>query len=318
MSFGRPSEETKLSYGGYLRVPDLLTLQELRSDPAQHDELLFIVIHQVYELWFKQVLHELGAVLRCLDRDEVLGADRLLRRCIEIQRVLVQQLTVLETMTPVDFLAFRDHLMPASGFQSAQFRELEYVSGMKDPRHLSIFDPESPEHAALTRRLGEATLPEAFYALLGRRGFDAPVTPPDADERAQEDAYTRRTDALVRVYREAEQNYALLRLCESLIEFDEMFTLWRFRHVQMVERVIGAKPGTGGSDGAAYLRSTLARRAFPELWEARSRLGAAQAYESSPYASHAPPRPSGDASASPATPDDGPAPGGGCPMGHSG
>jgi tryptophan 2,3-dioxygenase len=315
MSFGRPREETKLSYGGYLRVPDLLTLQELRSDPAQHDELLFIVIHQVYELWFKQILHEMQAVLASLDRDEVLGADRLLRRCIEIQRVLVQQLTVLETMTPIDFLAFRDHLMPASGFQSAQFRELEYVSGMKDPRHLNTFPADSAEHATLSRRLGEPTLPEAFFGLLSRRGFDAPSVADDALPAERDAAYSARTDALVRVYREAEQHYAVLRLCESLIEYDEMFTLWRFRHVQMVERVIGAKPGTGGSEGAAYLRSTLDRRAFPELWEARSRLGAAEAYAHMPHASHAPPRPADE----PGPAGDGesrPGPGGGCPAGY--
>jgi tryptophan 2,3-dioxygenase len=302
MSFGRPREEAKLSYGGYLRVPDLLTLQELRSSPAQHDELLFIVIHQVYELWFKQILHETGAVLRHLDRDEVLGADRLLRRCIEIQRVLIQQLTVLETMTPTDFLTFRDHLMPASGFQSAQFRELEYVSGMKDARHLRTFDPASPEHAALSRRLAEPTLPGAFFALLRRKGFDAPEAADEAPQAEREAAQSRRVDALVRVYREAESNYALLRLSESLIEFDEMFTLWRFRHVQMVERVIGAKPGTGGSDGASYLRGTLERRAFPELWEARSRLGGGEAYAA---AAEAHPGPHGEP----------PAPGSGCPMG---
>jgi tryptophan 2,3-dioxygenase len=301
MSFGRPGGETKLSYGGYLRVPDLLSLQELRSDPAQHDEMLFILIHQVYELWFKQILHEVVAILRHLEHDEVLGADRLLRRCIEIQRVLIQQLTVLETMMPVDFLAFRDHLMPASGFQSAQFRELEFVAGLKDPRHLRTFGEQSPEHAALSRRLDEPTLPEAFFALLRRQGFDAPVPAADASEEERRDAFDRRVRALVRVYLEAESHYALLRLCETLIEFDELFTLWRFRHVQMVERVIGGKPGTGGSEGSAYLRTTLERRAFPELWDVRGHLGGGGAYASSNGGSSEAPPSSG---------------GGGCPVGH--
>ncbi|MDB4951773.1 MAG: kynA [Gemmatimonadetes bacterium] len=320
MSFGR--EEAKLSYGGYLRVQDLLSLQEQRSSPPQHDEMLFILIHQVYELWFKQVLHEMGAILLHLERDEVLGADRLLRRCIEIQRVLIQQLTVLETMMPVDFLAFRDHLMPASGFQSAQFRELEFVAGLKDERHLRTFAPDSPEHATLSRRLAEGTLPDALFALLRRRGFDAPPALAGGGEPARADAYDRRVRALVRVYREAESNYALLRLCETLIEFDGLFTLWRFRHVQMVERVIGGKPGSGGSEGAGYLRSTLDRRAFPELWEVRSRLGAGDG-----YGAHSDdPGGFGDAQAhAPAKVDggptdggsgDGPAPGGGCPMGY--
>jgi tryptophan 2,3-dioxygenase len=307
MSFGRPGGETKLSYGGYLRVPDLLSLQELRSDPAQHDEMLFIVIHQVYELWFKQILHELGAILRHLEQDEVLAADRLLRRCIEIQRVLIQQLTVLETMMPVDFLAFRDHLMPASGFQSAQFRELEFVAGLKDPRHLRTFGDDSAERAKLARRLDEPTLPEAFFALMRRKGFDAPVASVDAAEQDRADAYARRVEALARVYLEADQHYPLLRLCETLIEFDELFTLWRFRHVQMVERVIGGKPGTGGSDGAAYLRTTLERRAFPELWDVRTHLGSGGAYASHSAAADRAPAGSDDAETRG---------GGGCPVGH--
>lgn len=273
MSFGLPRGGEALSYGGYLRVPELLTLQEARSDPAQHDETLFIVIHQVYELWFKQLLHEVDAVLAHLRADEVLAASRLLRRCTEIQRVLIAQIKVLETMTPMDFLAFRDHIMPASGFQSVQFRELEAVSGLKDPRFLRAPGLSEGETARLRARMEGDTLPDVFEALLRRRGFDVPADEPGDDEDARQVKHRTRLGSLMRIYREAEQHYTLFLLVESLIEYDENFLLWRFRHVQMVERVIGARPGTGGSEGAGYLKSTLDRRFFPELWELRGYLG---------------------------------------------
>ncbi len=258
MPFGRPDSEQKLSYGGYLRVDDLTALQQLRSDPAQHDETLFIIIHQVYELWFKQLLHELDAIVTHLDRDDVLGGLRLLRRCHEIQRVLVAQVAVLETMTPMDFLAFRDHLMPASGFQSAQFREIEFLAGLTEPRYLESYEPGSAQRARLERRLGGRTLRAAFHDLLVRRGFTA-----DAEGVAS-------------LYRSAAAQMELFLLAEALLDFDEMVTLWRMRHVQMVERIIGGRPGTGGSDGASYLRGTVARRVFPELWEARNLIQGAE------------------------------------------
>ena len=230
MAFG--SDETKLSYGSYLKVDDLIGLQTLLSNPPRHDELLFIIIHQVYELWFKQLLHELDAIEARLRAGEPLGAQRLFRRCIEIERVLIQQLTVLETMTPNDFLKFRDHLMPASGFQSVQFRLLEKKCG--------------------------GSLLDAFNDLVRTRGFELGET-----DRARE---------LVRIYQEPDNHYDLYLLCESMVEFDELFTLWRVHHVQMVERMIGSKPGTGGSPGVSYLRTTLDRRFFPDLWELRTHL----------------------------------------------
>jgi tryptophan 2,3-dioxygenase len=273
MSFGLPHGGSAVTYGEYLKIRELTSLQQLRSDPPHHDETLFIVIHQVYELWFKEMLHDLDGVLRRMENDEVLPAHRLLSRCIEIQRVLIQQVSVLETMTPMDFLAFRDHLRPASGFQSAQFREIEYLAGLKEVRHLENYAEGDPERGALQRRLQARSLRDAFDDLLRRAGFDLP--PVDAgDGPAAEAARRRRLDSLMRIYREAEAHYPLFLLAESLIEFDERFTLWRIRHVQMVERVIGGRPGTGGSEGAAYLRGTVERRFFPELWEIRSLLGA--------------------------------------------
>lgn len=268
MAFGLTGDqaEPRLSYGSYLKVPELLGLQKTLADPPQHDELLFIIIHQVHELWFRQLLHEVDAVIVRLDANDVLAAHRLIRRCIEIQRVLVEQVTVLETMTPNDFLTFRDHLMPASGFQSAQFRELEFVCGLKNPGQLENHDEGSASRAALERRLAGPTLGERFHALLARRGFDMPSGDTDT-------AHEQRIRALLAIYQNPSSYYDLYLLAEALIEFDEMIYLWRLRHIAMVERMIGSKPGTGGSEGVAYLRTTLSRKFFPELWELRTQLG---------------------------------------------
>jgi tryptophan 2,3-dioxygenase len=274
-SFGLPvpPDGPPITYGGYLKTRELTALQELRSEPAQHDETLFIIIHQTYELWFKQLLHELGAVVGLLDADQPLGAQRLLQRCIEIERVLLSQVSVLETMTPVDFLAFRDRLTPASGFQSAQFRGIEYLSGSKNAGFLKHYPEGSPERAMLEARLAEPSVKDAFYSLLRRRGFDLPDDPegPDADDSPE---HRRRIQELARIYRDAEAHYTLFLLAESLVGYDEHFLLWRLRHVAMVERMIGSKPGTGGSSGVDYLRHTTAKKFFPDLWELRTVLGA--------------------------------------------
>jgi len=250
-----------LSYGSYLRIPELLKLQHPLSDPPHHDELLFILIHQVYELWFKQTLHELDAAVRHLDADDLLKVAKAFRRIHAIQRILESQVDVLETMTPQDFNAFREGLNPASGFQSAQFREIEIRCGLRMPeeaiRHLDI---TAQERANLERRLHEPTLYDALKGYLTRQGFDVGSH-----------------DALVEtfriIYEKDEAHYALYLLLEDLIEFDERLRLWRSRHVLMVERMIGMKPGTGGSLGVTYLQETLGRRFFPELWEVRTVLG---------------------------------------------
>lgn len=248
-----------LTYGRYLKVPELLSLQRCLSSPAQHDELLFIVIHQVYELWFKQVLHEIESAIGLLDRDRIGEATRLLRRVVEIQRVLIAQVKVLETMRPQDFLGFRYNLNPASGFQSVQFRELEFLLGLKNASILEHLRSEPEERRRLEGRLAGRTLPDAFDAVLERRL--GPLAGDDA-----------RLRALVRLY-EKEDHPDLLGLAEVLLDIDENLSLWRAHHVQMVERMIGAKRGTGGSDGVAYLQSTLPKRAFPDLWRARTHLG---------------------------------------------
>lgn len=274
MSFGIPptGEEPRLTYGGYLKVNELISLQQLLSDPTRHDETLFIIIHQTYELWFKQLLHEIDAIVERLSNGETLAAHRLLRRCIEIQRVLVSQVAVLETMTPMDFLAFRDHLLPASGFQSHQFRELEFVSGLKNRRYLKNYEEGTEEYARLVERLERPSVGDVFFDALRRRGFDLPESRGDQDDASRKAAYDARVGELVRLYEDAESHYDLFLLAESLIEYDEMFSLWRLRHIKMVERMIGSKMGTGGSEGATYLKKTVERTFFPELWELRTRL----------------------------------------------
>jgi tryptophan 2,3-dioxygenase len=269
MPFGLPPSEDgeRLTYGDYLQVRELIALQHLHSEPPHHDETLFIVIHQVYELWFKQLLHEIDTIIDYLNHDKTLAAHRLLRRCIEIERVLVNQIAVLETMTPMDFLAFRDHLRPASGFQSWQFRELELVSGLKDQRYLKNYQPDTPEYARLETRLNQPSLGDAFYAMLRRRGFNLPSD--GEDDRA----HAQRLIELRRVYEDAERHYDLFLLAESLVDYDETFSMWRLHHIKMVERMIGGKTGTGGSEGAAYLKKTVERKFFPELWELRDTLG---------------------------------------------
>jgi tryptophan 2,3-dioxygenase len=253
------------SYTHYLKIDELTRLQECLSAPVRHDELLFIVIHQVFELWFKQMLHEAVTIRELLTRGEVRPATRLFRRLIEIQRVLIQQIAVLETMTPVDFLEFRNHLMPASGLQSVQFRELEFISGMKDRTIVGLHSGSPEFKTRLEARLAEPSLLDALDSCLSSRGFDL-----TAEGEAQSD---KRLEALTSIYKDTARQYDLYLLCEAMIEYDENFRLWRYHHIQMVERMIGKKIGTGGTEGVGYLEKTLAKRCFPELWVVRTHLG---------------------------------------------
>jgi tryptophan 2,3-dioxygenase len=249
-----------LSYGSYLQLDELLGLQRPLSRPPHHDEMLFIVIHQVYELWFKQLLHEVDATMRALDRDDLLRVAKHFRRIHAIQRLLEQQVDILETMTPQEFNQFRDNLNPASGFQSVQFRELEFACGLRRTELLQWIELGDAQRARLEARNEEPSLYDRVKALLRRRGFAV-----DSSEELIE-SYRR-------IYSNEAENYDLYLLLEDLIEFDERFLLWRGRHVRMVERMIGQKHGTGGSAGAKYLESTLAHRFFPELWDVRTYLG---------------------------------------------
>ncbi|MGB8909364.1 MAG: tryptophan 2,3-dioxygenase family protein [Candidatus Cybelea sp.] len=249
-----------LSYGSYLKIDELLALQQPLSRPAHHDEMLFIIIHQVYELWFKQLLHEVDGTMRALDRDDLLRVAKHFRRIHTIQRLLEQQVDILETMTPQEFNQFRDNLNPASGFQSIQFRELEFAAGVRRTELLKWIEADEGARARLEARLNEPSLYDRAKGLLRRRGFEV-------------DSSADLIESYRRIYSNEAQYYDLYLLLEDLIEFDERFLLWRGRHVRMVERMIGQKQGTGGSSGARYLEGTLGYRFFPELWEVRTYLG---------------------------------------------
>jgi tryptophan 2,3-dioxygenase len=254
-----------LSYGSYLRLDALLDQQQVQSSPAAHDELLFITIHQVYELWFKLLLHELSTVRDLLlmggaSAQAMWTARHLLRRVEQVEQVLIAQLPVLETMTPQDFLDFRSLLAPASGFQSVQFRELEFLSGVKDPAFLQRLRAATPqERDRLQRRLDEPTLWDGFCAALGARGLAGDTDP---DVRA----------SLLVVARDRASYGDLWDVSEGLLSHDELSAQWRALHATVVERQIGYKPGTGGSAGTSYLRGRRDLRFFPLLWELRTAL----------------------------------------------
>ena len=261
--------EPSITYGSYLAVDDLLALQKPRSEGPEHDELLFIVIHQVYELWFKQLLHEFDRVRQLLDEDAPHRAQHTLKRILTILKVMVAQLDILETMTPLEFLSFRERLEAASGFQSDQFRQVEFLLGVKSHAVLRRFPPDSRARAALERRYQEPTLWEAFLRYLSKEGYAVPPSQLERDAGAAIEPSAEVQRTLVAIYKGDTKN---AELCERLVDLDEGIQEWRYRHVKMVERTIGARSGTGGSAGAAYLQETVGRPLFPDLWQIRSQL----------------------------------------------
>ena len=249
-----------LTYGSYLRLEQLLAQQVPQADPPVHDELLFITVHQAYELWFKQLLHELGAARDAMMAGAAWRARQLLGRAHVIERLLVSQIDVLETMTPQDFLDFRAALAPASGFQSVQFRELEFLSGAKDASFVArLRSMTDAEKERLARRLAEPSLWDGFISLLAARGLAV------ADDE-------QILSSLAVIAKDRAGHDEEWELAEDLLTHDELAALWRARHVQMVERQIGTKSGTGGSTGAPYLRSRVSLRYYPLLWQLRDWL----------------------------------------------
>ncbi|MDQ3798585.1 MAG: tryptophan 2,3-dioxygenase family protein [Acidobacteriota bacterium] len=248
-----------LSYNKYLKVPELIQLQETLSDPQSHDELLFIIIHQTYELWFKQILHEIDACVKWLEENRSFRANHSLRAVVAVEKVIVSQIHILETMAQIGFLEFRDKLNPASGFQSMQFRELEFVSGAKDENILRHFSNDEFAFRRLTERFDAPSLADAFWQILRRNGFQTETN----DERVA---------SIVEILTHPEKYADFFIMQDLLIEHDENIALWRYHHVLMVERMLGMKRGTGGSEGAGYLRKTLDKKFMPELWEARTHL----------------------------------------------
>jgi len=277
-------KDTPLSYNKYLRVPELIDLQTCLSSPAHHDELLFITVHQAYELWFKQILHEIDAAIVFMKDDRTTEATQALRRIVAIEKLLIDQIHILETMTPFRFLGFRDELNPASGFQSMQFREIEFSSGLKDETIVREFVQDDFARERLQARMNAPSLSEAFFALLRRRGFDTPAIDSPRDAKERRSNYGKRQRALVEVLTHHEEFYNEYQLSEMLLEHDEYFSLWRSHHIKMVERMVGAKRGTGGSEGVGYLRKTLDKKFFPELWEARTYLSTNHDPKGCPFA----------------------------------
>ncbi len=248
-----------LSYNKYLKVPELTCLQETLSEPVSHDELLFIVIHQTYELWFKQILHELDGCLGWIREGRLFRANHSLRCIVGIEKILAAQIHILESMAPIGFLEFRDKLNPASGFQSMQFRELEFLSGAKDERILDSFKDDTFAFERLSGRFNSPTLADEFWSYVGGTGLAV-------------DSHEERVSSTVEILAHPEKYAELYLMQDLLIEHDELIALWRSNHVLMVERMLGMKRGTGGSDGVGYLKTTLEKKFFPELWEARTYL----------------------------------------------
>lgn len=258
-----------LTYSTYLSVPELLNLQQPRSSPPEHDEMLFIVIHQTYELWFKLMLHELDKVKRDFSEGDLYGAIHTVHRCRTIMKTLVGQIDILETMTPMSFTSFRDRLDTASGFQSTQYRELEFMLGYKRSEVVKYLKPGDAGTEAVVRRLHERSLVDHFYDFLAKHGAQVPAellrrereSPNIADRQVQDELfrlYTSRPDLVI--------------LFETMTDFDEGLQEWRYRHVKLVERTIGSKHGTGGSLGVDFLKKSLFLPTFADLWAIRHRL----------------------------------------------
>jgi tryptophan 2,3-dioxygenase len=230
------------------------------------------------------MLHEIDSALASMREDRAASAARALARVVEIEKLLVTQIHVLETMTPINFLGFRDQLNPASGFQSMQFREIEFSSGLKDDSILRAFDNDAFASGRLRARMDAPALGEEFFALLARRGLDAPPDDASLTDDERRALYGRRVRAVLEVVTHFETRYEEYQLSEALITHDEFFSLWRYHHVKMVERMLGTRKGTGGSEGVGYLKTTLDKKFFPELWEARTHLDSAHGTSGCPFA----------------------------------
>ena len=257
-----------VTYSSYLHLDELLAAQQPLSDGPEHDEMLFIVIHQVYELWFKQLLHETSHLAAALDRDDLPRVYATLKRFLTILKVQVAQIDILETMSPISFLSFRARLDTASGFQSPQFRELEFVLGRRSARMIA-HHAGTPAAERLAARLGEPSLWDTFVLFLARQGCSVPQELLDRDRSQPNPVTPVLQEELVGIYRSRPD---LAQICERLVDLDEGIQEWRYRHVKMVERTIGTKPGTGGSSGVEYLRATLFQPLFPDLWAIRAAL----------------------------------------------
>ena len=268
----------RLNYETYLKIPELLRLQEGLSDPPHHDELFFIIIHQAFELWFLEMLHETDLLVIDLYGGTVSRALKVLKRLNAILNLLIHQIELLGTLTPVEFGGFREHLKPASGFQSVQYREMEFAYGNRDPFFLQYFASRSGDHERLAARLNQPSVYHAFWMALLSAGYPVPedllalTAGPDSHAAPRVAANADAVASLKDLYEHPGTEFHWVLLCEAMLDFDAAFAHWRRTHQLMVERTIGAKMGTGGSTGAEFLKSRMDVRFFPELWAVRSQI----------------------------------------------
>ncbi|HEV2748043.1 MAG TPA: tryptophan 2,3-dioxygenase family protein [Allosphingosinicella sp.] len=259
-----------MTYAGYLALDQLLSAQHPISD--LHDEMLFVIIHQTKELWLKQMIHELRLSQRMVREDQLIPVHKSLSRVSRIQAVMTLSWDVLATMTPTDYTSFRDVLGTSSGFQSGQFRQVEYMLGLKDLAHLRHQPEGSGAHSALSEALHRPSLWDEANAALARAGFDLPPHVLDRDWSQPYEPSPAVEEGWTAVYRDPDRWWPLYQLAEKLVDVDDGLATWRHKHVVTVERIIGLKRGTGGSAGVPYLQSTLSKRAFPELWSLRTKV----------------------------------------------
>ena len=264
--------EDRMSYGGYLDLATLLSAQRPLSDPEHHDELLFIVQHQTTELWLKLVLHELGAACRLLREDQLAPALKCIARVKHIQKTLTEQWSVLATLTPAEYGQFRGVLGNASGFQSAQYRAVEFTLGNKNAAMLQVFRADPEAHALVKAALDAPSLYDEFLGMLSRSGYPIPAAVLERDVTASWTYTPELVPVFVAIYRDPQTHWAAYETCEELVDLEDNFQLWRFRHLKTVERIIGLKTGTGGSSGVPFLRRALELTFFPELYAVRTEL----------------------------------------------
>jgi tryptophan 2,3-dioxygenase len=262
----------RLTYDGYLGLPQLLSAQKPLSSPVHHDEMLFIIQHQTSELWMKLVIHELSAAIRHLAADDLGPCLKILARVKQVQRQLFEQWSVLETLTPSEYLEFRDVLGPSSGFQSLQYRMIEFLLGNKNAEMVQVFDYDRAQQERLNAVLQAPSLYDEFLRYLARQGHDVPAHCIERDWSLPYQRQAKLIPVFKQIYENTDEYWDAYHLCEQLVDVEESFQLWRFRHMKTVERIIGYKQGTGGSSGVAFLKRALELTFFPELFEVRTVL----------------------------------------------
>ena len=269
---GTPDPPDRMTYSGYLGLEKLLDCQRPLSDPPHHDELLFIIQHQTTELWFKLIIHELDAAMRAVADDDLEPCFKILARVRHIQKQLTEQWSVLATLTPTEYTQFRGVLGRASGFQSAQYRLVEFMLGNKDRAMLEVHARDPGAHDALAHALERPSIYDEFIRHLARRGLPIAAEVLERDVTEPHHTHESVIEALATVYRDPKRYWDAYEMAEKLVDLEESFALWRFRHIKVVERIIGYKTGTGGSSGVPFLRRVLDHVFFPELWDVRTRL----------------------------------------------